>query len=193
MAFRNFRNFGKGGSMIFVSMCFALLTVFSPVVLYGGGTFIPSLNATVVSLRFHHSDKNMLPFGKRTYHTQFSTPGIQYINWELEIEYPKPDKKIYFEINAVYYNQNDIAFGQHTLQAYIESTWTRSFHSSGWGSEDGNFWKTGNYKLELSIGSQKVATGYFLVSPAGKGPAKVVPDGPGKKKAKELPDDLGEL
>ena len=78
-------------------ICFLMI---SPVGAGQPGTYIPSLNAKVTALYFFESGYNYegAPYGKRNYKTEFQKSSTRYVNWELNLKYPKPGRRIDFEI-----------------------------------------------------------------------------------------------
>ncbi|MCR4342880.1 MAG: hypothetical protein NUV40_03195 [Patescibacteria group bacterium] len=125
---------------------------------------IPSLNAKVTELRFFEKGNKMPTFGQRGYKRQFPNSSSRYINWEINLEHPKPNRRIDFEITAIYYRSDGSMLAQQTKNSYIKPGWTTSYHSLGWGwSKPGN-WEVGTYSVDLFIKGQKIASGTFEIN-----------------------------
>ena len=151
------------------------------------GTFIPSLNARVESLVFYESGKGFPPKKDRIYSTVFNQSQTRYINWELNLNYPKPVKRIEFPIHYKYYNPQGKILTEHHINSYIETNWTSSNHSGGYNA---GTWVTGTYRVEVYIDGKMVTSGNFKVV-SGK---VEIPNKKGlNKKKMDMPDDLGEL
>jgi hypothetical protein len=155
---------------------------------------IPSLNATVTELLFYESGEGYPPKKDRIYSTEFNKSQVRYINWELNLKYPRPSSKTDFKIRAKYYRQGGNLHFNQEVNSYISPKWTSSNHSGGCGNKNPDTWKIGQYRVELFVAGSKVASGSFRIV-SGKG--SITPPGKTEKKSKksntDIPDDLGEL
>lgn len=184
----------KKSSLMFAIFALSLLTDLS----FSGeprsqvqGHFISSLNATVTELRFYEGGYDAVPYKQRHYKTDFPKSSSRYINWELHLEFPEPNRKIEFEIVAIYSNPDGSEFAQQTKKAYIESNWENSYHYWGRGWKEPGNWPVGTYRVDLLIKGQKVASGSFRITAAKAKSTK--PRKRPREKEGEIPDDLGEL
>ena len=128
--------------------------------------YLPSLNAKVVGLKFFEGGYGNIKLGQRDYKKRFPAESSKVIQWELNLEFPKPGKKICFDIVAIYYRHDGSEFGRQTKRkSCIKENWTNSVHSWGKGwSQPGN-WKPGTYKVDLYIENQLIASGSFKIDP----------------------------
>ncbi len=149
--------------------------------------FIPSLNATVESLVFYESDKGFPPKKDRTYNTVFIQSQARFINWELNIKYPNPGKRIEFPIHYKYYNPQGKILTEYDINNYIESNWTNSNHSGGYTTKT---WVTGTYRVDIYIDGAMVTSGRFEVV---TGKVEAPNQNELNKKKIDSSDDLGEL
>lgn len=188
------RSFGK---IVVIAGCYltsvVCILIVSPAGAGQPGIHIPSLNAKVTALYFFESGINYegAPYGKRNYKTEFLKSSTRYVNWELNLKYPKPGRRIDFEIVAKLYGPDDSEFRKQIKNAYMKSNWDNSSHSRGWGNrKPGKFGSVGTYRVDLYIAGDMVASDTFeVVSDEGEITA---PTGkPGRKI--DIPDDLGEL
>ena len=185
----------------FVSRCWQAsiicLFMISPVLSGQGGAYIPSLNATVEGLFFYESGKGFPHQKDRVYRTEFGQSQTRYVNWEIRLKYPKPGRRIDFAVHHKYFDPQGKMLAEYDNNSYIESNWTSSNHAGGYTA---GTWTAGNYRVELYVAGNKVASGTFEVVsdkgvyPPPEEPANRVyppPEKPDKKG--NIPDDLGEL
>jgi ankyrin repeat protein len=125
--------------------------------------YIPSLGAIVKNLLFYESGKDSVSYKNRKYKDKFLKSSSRYINWELLLEFPKPNRRINFEIVAIYYRPDGSVFERQKKRAYIDPGWASSFHDWGLGWKDPGKWKSGIYRVDLYIRNQKVASGSFRI------------------------------
>ena len=142
------------------------------------------LDATVSSLRFFESGKKQPPRGERIYRTNFSAAKTRFINWQLDLKYPKPKEKVDFTIEArCFYPNGELKYEQQ-MKTQIKPDWTKSWHGVGWGNQEpGRAWRPGRYRLELSVDGRVLAKGYFNVTEqeAAKGDAPAAKPAEGYK------------
>jgi hypothetical protein len=127
------------------------------------GYDIPLLKAEVTGLRFFESGYDPPDKNQRTYPTEFVNLSSRYINWELNLEFPAPGRRIDFDILAVWYNPDGSVMARQTKASYIESDWTNSYHSYGRGWKEPGNWIPGTYRVDLLVGDHKIASGSFTV------------------------------
>ena len=77
--------------------------------------------------------------------------------------YPTQDRRIDYEIEAVYFRSDGSVLGRQTLDSYADEVWTRSRRSSARGWRSPKQWKPGVYSVELSIEGDVVASGEFEI------------------------------
>jgi hypothetical protein len=143
------------------------------------GGFIPSLNATVTSVRFFEGPdtSNIPPLAGRQYGTRFDRTRTRKIFWELNLSHPAPGRRIYYTLQTVWHSPTDVDQNgiQQTSNPYIEGHWAQSYWSNGlrlisrWKviKPNGEMyrkeepWGAGSYRLDFYVGGQKVASGAF--------------------------------
>jgi hypothetical protein len=126
---------------------------------------IPVLNADFDSLKFFKSGYGAPDKNQRIYETRFAQKEAQYINWELNLKYPAPGRRIDFDLQFICKRADtgEIVANQKDIR-YIDSAWTSSYHNAGWGNKTpGFFWKPGAYTLSTYINGNPVAMDLFEV------------------------------
>ena len=126
-------------------------------------TYIPSLDARVLDLRFYERGAGPTSRDERIYTNVFSKLSTRYISWELNLAYPRQPQETDFTIESVYYRPNGSIFFRNVTKKYIGEGWSNSWHTSGLGWERPGNWRNGTYRVELFIEEQLVASGEFHV------------------------------
>lgn len=125
---------------------------------------IPSLDATVVSLRFFEkSQKEQVPEGQRVFSEKFKGSKSRAIFWELALAHPPQGRTRYVTIHSVCYRPNGDVFGEGDLNSYVEGSWGKSTHVYGWGFAEPGSWESGTYRVELTVDGKKIASGSFKI------------------------------
>jgi hypothetical protein len=149
--------------------------------------YVPLLDARVESLVFYESGEGFPPKQDRVYRKAFESAKSRYINWELNITYPKPGRRVDFPIHYKYYDPLGRMLTEYDIDSYVEAQWVSSNHSGGYKL---GTWAPGTYRVDLYIGGDMVTTGYFEVILGDE--THILPaDQPGTEI--DIPDDLGEL
>ena len=78
-------------------------------------------------------------------------------------EFPAPEKRMDFEIIAVWYKPDGSVMARQTKEAYIDSDWKNSYHNFGRGWREPGKWAPGIYVVDLLIGDQPIASGSFTI------------------------------
>lgn len=126
---------------------------------------LPALGASVESLRFFEGSEATPGVDQRTYINTFARSTTRHIYWELKLTHPTREKREYFTIEEIWYGPDGVTFGQNKWQSFIEPSWPASLHARSFGFSAPGHWRTGTYKVELSVGKEVVATGTFNVLP----------------------------
>jgi formylglycine-generating enzyme required for sulfatase activity len=124
---------------------------------------IPSLNATVVGLRFFESGKETIALKFRSYQTRFRSSRTRYLNWELELSYPAVTALGRIPFVALWYKPDGSVLIRQSDVFHPQPGWTHSFHSLTWGSEEGGAFAVGQYRVDILVEGQIVARGTFEV------------------------------
>lgn len=159
--------------------------------------YIPSLDAKVLGLRFFESGRGLPKLENRRYADWFFKRSARFINWELNIAYPKATTTKKFQAKIKYLRPDGGLFSESTYKSgVIKVGWKNSFHASGKGWDKPGRWPLGTYRVLIYIDNRKVAEGSFRIVPPSPRPRDddlKPPQRPAPKKKTQFPDDLGEL
>jgi hypothetical protein len=127
----------------------------------------PAFNPQVTALRFFESGNDGLPRDQRVYAERFASETSRYINWELNLEYPAPGRRVDFQITAIYYFSNSAGsweeFFRQTFDTYVEGDWTSSWHGWSYGYDDPGNWTIGSYRVDTLFAGQVIASEQFEI------------------------------
>jgi RNA polymerase subunit RPABC4/transcription elongation factor Spt4 len=123
---------------------------------------IDSFNAQVTDLKFYEAGSEEPP--QRKYSAVFKSASTRSIYYELNLQYPKPGRRVEFETAAVYYNADGTILGEKTRQARVEADWHGSNHFDGWGSNTLGEWKSGYYRVDIFVAGKRIASKWFEVN-----------------------------
>lgn len=124
---------------------------------------IPSLQATVTSVKFFESGIDAVPAEQRVYTTRFPRSTTRLVWWETNLAYPDPGRRIDFSIESFCFGPDGSLLNRQTQNYFIQSPWTSSSHFMGFGGREPGTWAPGVYRVELFVAGQKVAEGTFEV------------------------------
>lgn len=99
----------------------------------------------------------------RQHSDTFFLPDTRSIYYELNLVHPERPERVDFTIRAVYYYPDGSVMADFNKDSYTEADWTQSWHATGWGWEEPGNWKEGDHYVELFIGDDLVAWGWFTV------------------------------
>lgn len=119
-------------------------------------------NARVTDLRFFESGYDVPNFEEREYSDQFTVKKARYINWEVQFDCPSLEERKDFIIRSVYY-RNGNWFGEVDLDSYIKPEWDQSNHAMGYGWREPGNWPNGEFRVDLHVGGEKIASDSFHV------------------------------
>ena len=122
-----------------------------------------SLRTRIAGLKFYEGGKELIPYGLRVYREEFSRSKSRYIYWQLDLEHLPLYSPVDFDIDAVWHKPDGSIWVRRTTSTRVQAGWDSSWHVSSWGWDAPGNWSPGIYRLELSIGRQKVATGVFEI------------------------------
>lgn len=125
---------------------------------------IPSLDATVSSLRFFEGEYQAPPREQRVYTQRFDPARTRYVHWELTLAHPAPGRRRVFSIQSVWYHPDGRVLARLPMHTAVEADWTWSYHHASWHGTGG--WAAGTYRVELYVRGQPVAGGSFEVGEA---------------------------
>ncbi len=124
---------------------------------------IPSLNASVRSLRFYEGGKKAPPVKERVYSTRFEQAKTRFVWWELRLLHPALSKRIDFHIGQIWRREDGSVFANPETTSFILDSWVNSQHTHSWGTLRPANWKRGRYTLELFIEGKMIAQGSFQI------------------------------
>ncbi len=104
-----------------------------------------------------------MPRDARVYRKTFPRQTTRYVGWELNLTYPPQDQRIDYEIEAVFYRSDGSVFARQTAEAYVDEGWTTSSPSRGRGWSQPLQWKTGSYRVDLSVEGEVIASEEFEI------------------------------
>ena len=113
---------------------------------------------------FFESGFDTPPYEDRVYATRLARDSTRYVNWELNIDYPEPGDRVYFDIDAVLYGPDDDVLAELTFDdVYLDADWTGSYHSMGYGWREPGHWDSGEYTVDLYVQDEWLAGGTFEI------------------------------
>lgn len=121
--------------------------------------YFPSINANLNEVKFFESPYYPPPKDQRQYRMGFDARTARYIDWELNLTHNAPGKPVSFQVDSEWF-KNGEAFYRYTINYSIQADWTYSYSSHGYSMAP---WTQGIYRVDLSIGGQKIASEYFDV------------------------------
>jgi serine/threonine protein kinase len=124
---------------------------------------IPSLPANVTELRFFEGGYDMPSHDERQYSSRFAASEARYIDYELNLEFPEPGRRVDFQVEAVYYNPDGTELTRFSADYHLEADWTTSWHAKGWGWDDPGKWSVGTYRVELYVDGQLAVSSSFEI------------------------------
>ena len=127
---------------------------------------LPSLDARVTALRFFAGDCGNAPrLQQRKYTRRFPTggggvPWYHAIYTEIMLEYPMPERRIYFTLKAIYQSEDTGVLDTQEERTYIPLGQQSSAY---WIGSCGYHDRVGFYLVDVYINEQKVASGSFEI------------------------------
>lgn len=129
----------------------------------GDGDDFRNLHSRVVSLRFFEGDGGVSDKAHRVYLDRFPQSKTRYIQWELELTYPPPQKLMQFTMNAIWYGPDGKILDDFPEKRTIQPDWGTSWHTGSYGAAAPGSWHPGTYRLVLKVNDREVARGSFQV------------------------------
>jgi len=124
----------------------------------------PGLQATVTALNFYEGPGEGVPYGQRAYGSVFAKSSTRYINWELNLAYPKPGRRVDFKVDVLFYSSDGREFGRSDLDGFAEADWMNSQHTRGFGWAQPGSWPPGKYRVDVYLSGVKTASGEFEIT-----------------------------
>jgi TolB-like protein len=113
------------------------------------------------SLNFFESANEPQPIGARAYAFSFPTMMTRFVYWELHLDIEPPSGPITFQADALILNPDGSILTRQTVPCRVDagSLWFKCW--MGWGNVNPNNWRPGTYTVNVSIGTQLIAAGFF--------------------------------
>lgn len=122
------------------------------------------LNPKVSYLRFFEGGYNPPPEGQRVFKNVFPVSKTRFVYWEAGFVHNPPGRQISFEIEAVYYTEDNNVYASQITKHTVESWWDHSFRYYSWGNDQPGMWRPGSYRLDLLVDGVRIASGRFQVN-----------------------------
>ena len=106
-----------------------------------------------------------LPRDDRVYRKVFFRSTTRYVNGELYLTFPSPDRHIDFNIDAVFYRSDGSVVARRVAGGYVNEHWQRGseYWVFGTGSSQPSQWKAGLYRVDLSVEGKLIASEEFEI------------------------------
>jgi hypothetical protein len=124
---------------------------------------IPSLRATVDSVRFFESGYDSPPLDQRRYATTFARRSARYIFVELRLSHPAPDGPESARVTCTYYRSDGIVLGKPADEVRPTPGTEATYWDFWWGWEDPGNWAPGTYRVECSAEGRVIAEKTFQI------------------------------
>lgn len=124
---------------------------------------IPAIDAKVIALRFFESGEDDVDYDNLAYQTRFLSASSRYINWELEFEFPPLGEDLTVDIVSIYHWPDGSVMTEMTWPAELQTGWTTTWQSYGWGWSEAGNWPPGVYRVEVFAEGQRAASGSFVI------------------------------
>jgi len=113
---------------------------------------------------FYEAGYNSIEESSREYKISFPQSEARYIWYEIRFDnyfYDIEGQQI--EFNVKYFNTDNTLMGETPFDEYIPLDWYDGWVSFGYGYDEAGNWEKGRHKVEVYIGSEKVAESYFTI------------------------------
>ena len=119
-------------------------------------------------MKFYESGEvgyDAVPRDDRVYRKVFFRSTTRYVNGELYVTFPVPDRQIDFNIDAVFYRSDGSVVDRRVAGGYVNEHWRRGseYWVFGTGSSQPSQWKAGLYRVDLSVEGKLIASEEFEI------------------------------
>ena len=127
--------------------------------------YIPAIDGHVAEMKFYERGHDSVPRDDRVYRNLFPRSTTRYVNGELFLTFPHPDRRIDFPIEVVFYRSDGSVLSRRTINAWVNQNWQRGFGYWGYGagSSQPSQWKAGLYRVDLSVEGKLIASEEFEI------------------------------
>jgi hypothetical protein len=124
---------------------------------------LPDIQGRLVGIRFFTSHGNVPSRATRIYSNRFEASAIQYLNIELEFEFPSPGKVVTFPVACQYLKPDGSVVGTVELNFQAQADWGGVINAAGWGNVDGGVYAPGIYRARCTRGTTWIGEASFEV------------------------------
>ncbi len=128
--------------------------------------YIRRLNAKIDRVDFYEGPYESPEKKDRGYRSSFPKTSTRLVWWELTLSYPALGRKIFFDIETIWYWPDGTVMRKQTRnEQHVEPTWTNSYYGGGfgWRVPSPNTWKLGVYRVDFFVEGEFVARGKFTI------------------------------
>ena len=113
----------------------------------------------------HDIGYEALPRDDRVYRKTFPRSTTRYVNGELYLTFPSPERQIDFEIDAVFYRSDDSVVARRVAGGFVNEYWERGsgYWVFGEGEAKPSHWKAGLYRVDLLVEGKLIASEEFEI------------------------------
>jgi serine/threonine-protein kinase len=124
---------------------------------------VPSLDAYVSSLRFFESGPVLSQTGEIQYTSRFSSAQSRFISFAVILEYPARQQQLGFQFGYAFYDRDGNVINQYSGPVHLPAGSSVKSFAQGWGMSEPGSWKTGQYRVDISVDGMLIASGNFEV------------------------------
>ena len=124
---------------------------------------LDQIGAQVESLNFFEGPSGGIPLAERTYSKSYEKQSTRFLWFELNLKYPATGAVVDIPLTIQYLRADGSVYAQWNITSQIQPTWTRSWHSSGWGSNTSGNFEPGKFTVRISDSARQIATGSFSI------------------------------
>ena len=104
-----------------------------------------------------------MPKARRSYTSRFANSGTRYVNWELNLEYPKSTTESRFDLETKWFKPDGSPETTQNQVVVLPAGTTNIFTANGWGNADGKYYHAGMYTVEFYIAGKKLGGSKFEI------------------------------
>lgn len=122
------------------------------------------LGATVNSLKFYEGGRDGVPLETRKY-DNFQKETTRFVFYELNLEYPKPEKETQFSLKFVCHKPDGAILSEVIAEFTVPPDWAGSILTTGYGWNTPGNWLPGEYTVKVYDieNSNLITTGAFTI------------------------------
>jgi len=127
--------------------------------------FIQRLNARVTEIKFFEGGYTPPAKEQREYRRNFPKNATRYVNWEVNLAFPAPGRRIDFKIEHIWFGPHGNEIFRAHWDSYVLADWTGSWHNHGygWNNVSPSTWQAGMYRVDFYVDGDKIASENFTI------------------------------